>query len=135
MRLRRGVLTRPDCSHAPAAPHGSPPGARARGYHGQVGRTALLACLLAASPAPAAPGGSAMPLAITSTAFQQGGELPATHTCEGKDTSPPRAFSGVPAGAKSLALVVDDPDAPDPKAPRMSWVHWVLHDLPPSTAG
>ena len=76
-----------------------------------------------------------MPLAITSTAFQQGGEIPATHTCEGKDTSPPLAFSGVPAGAKSLALVVDDPDAPDPKVPRMTWVHWVLHDLPAPATG
>ena len=76
-----------------------------------------------------------MPLAVTSTAFQPGGEIPAAHTCEGQDTSPPLAFSGVPAGAKSLALVVDDPDAPDPRAPRMTWVHWVLHDLPPSTAG
>ncbi len=76
-----------------------------------------------------------MALAVTSTAFRQGGEIPAAHTCEGKDTSPPLAWSGVPAGAKSLALVVDDPDAPDPKAPRMTWVHWVLHDLPPSTTG
>ncbi|HEU4384094.1 MAG TPA: YbhB/YbcL family Raf kinase inhibitor-like protein [Anaeromyxobacteraceae bacterium] len=76
-----------------------------------------------------------MSLAITSTAFPPGGEIPAAYTCEGKDTSPPLAFSGVPAGARSLALVVDDPDAPDPKAPRMTWVHWVLYDLPASTAG
>ncbi len=76
-----------------------------------------------------------MALTVTSTAFRQGGEIPAAHTCEGKDTSPPLAFSGVPAGARSLALVVDDPDAPDPNAPRMTWVHWVLHDLPPSATG
>lgn len=76
-----------------------------------------------------------MALAVTSTAFGHGGEIPAVHTCEGRDTSPPLAFSGVPAGAKSLALIVDDPDAPDPKAPRMTWVHWVLHDLPPSASG
>jgi Raf kinase inhibitor-like YbhB/YbcL family protein len=96
-------------------------------------RTALVACLLAAwSPSA---GGNAMPLAVTSTAFQPGGEIPAAYTCEGKDTSPPLAFSGVPPGAKSLALVVDDPDAPDPRAPRMTWVHWVLYDLPPSAAG
>jgi Raf kinase inhibitor-like YbhB/YbcL family protein len=76
-----------------------------------------------------------MALAITSTAFVHGGEIPVAHTCEGRDTSPPLAFSDVPAAAKSLALIVDDPDAPDPRAPRMTWVHWVLHDLPPSTSG
>ncbi len=76
-----------------------------------------------------------MALAITSTAFGHGGAIPAAHTCEGKDVSPALAFAGVPSGAKSLALIVDDPDAPDPKAPRMTWVHWVLHDLPPSATG
>src|SRR5213078_4602232 len=49
--------------------------------------------------------------------------------------SPPLAWSGVPEGAKSLALIVDDPDAPDPRAPRMTWVHWVLYDLPPGAKG
>ena len=58
-----------------------------------------------------------MALEIRSAAFQPGGEIPARHTCEGEDLSPPLAWSGVPAGAKGLALVVDDPDAPDPKAP------------------
>jgi len=76
-----------------------------------------------------------MALAITSTAFRPGDEIPAAHTCQGKDTSPPLAFSGVPAGARSLALVVDDPDAPDPAAPRMTWVHWLLYDLPPAATG
>ncbi len=76
-----------------------------------------------------------MSLSIGSTAFPPGGEIPSAYTCEGKDASPPLAFSGVPAGARSLALVVDDPDAPDPKAPRTTWVHWVLYDLPPSAAG
>jgi hypothetical protein len=55
-------------------------------------------------------------------------------TCEGSDVSPPLAWSGVPEGTESVALVVDDPDAPDPKAPKMTWVHWVLYNLPP-TAG
>src|SRR5512138_1963224 len=76
-----------------------------------------------------------MPLDISSPAFPDGGEIPAQYTCEGADRSPPLAFSGVPAGARSLALIVDDPDAPDPKAPRMVFVHWVLHDLPPATTG
>ncbi len=74
-----------------------------------------------------------MALTLKSPAFAPGGEIPAVHTCEGKDRSPALEWSGVPAGAKSLALVVDDPDAPDPKAPRMTWVHWVLYDLPPAT--
>jgi hypothetical protein len=74
-------------------------------------------------------------MAIRSTAFADGAEIPRRYTCEGADVSPPLEWTDVPAGAKSLALVVDDPDAPDPKAPRMTWVHWVLHDMPPGTAG
>ena len=76
-----------------------------------------------------------MPLSLTSSAFQQGTEIPSVHTCEGKDTSPPLAWSGVPQGTKSLALIVDDPDAPDPKAPKMTWVHWVLYDIPATVDG
>lgn len=72
---------------------------------------------------------------ITSTAFADDGEIPAVHTCEGRDTAPPLHFSGVPAGARSLALIVDDPDAPDPAAPKMTWVHWVVYDLAPTTEG
>ena len=74
-----------------------------------------------------------MALKITSPAFTDGGEIPRKYTCEGEDVSPPLAFSGVPDGAASLVLVVDDPDAPDPKAPKMTYVHWVLFDLPPDT--
>jgi hypothetical protein len=76
-----------------------------------------------------------MPLAIRSVAFADGAEIPLRHTCEGADVSPPLAWSGVPSEARSLALVVDDPDAPDPAAPRMTWVHWVLYDLSPALAG
>ncbi len=72
---------------------------------------------------------------ITSSAFAQNGAIPKKYTCDGGDTSPPVAWSDVPAGAKSLALIVDDPDAPDPAAPRMTWVHWVLYNLPPSSGG
>jgi len=71
---------------------------------------------------------------ITSSSFTHQGMIPAKYTCEGSDTSPPLAWSGVPPSAKSLALIVDDPDAPDPKAPRMTWVHWVLYDVPPQTS-
>ncbi|MCK9462716.1 MAG: YbhB/YbcL family Raf kinase inhibitor-like protein [Proteobacteria bacterium] len=74
-------------------------------------------------------------MTITSTAFAEGKEIPAKHTCQGEDSSPPLAWSAVPAGAKSLALIVDDPDAPDPKAPKMTWVHWVLYNLPTAASG
>ncbi len=76
-----------------------------------------------------------MAFSLTSSAFENGAEIPSVHTCEGMDTSPQLAWTDPPAGTKSLALIVDDPDAPDPKAPRMTWVHWVLYDLPPASAG
>ena len=76
-----------------------------------------------------------MDMTITSSGFDHSGSVPKLYTCEGKDVSPPRAWSGVPARAKSLALIVDDPDAPDPAAPRMTWVHWVLHKLPVNSTG
>ncbi len=69
---------------------------------------------------------------LTSTAFSHNAEIPRLYTCDGKDVSPPLAWSGVPAGAKSLAMIVDDPDAPDPAAPTMTWVHWVLYNMPPA---
>lgn len=69
---------------------------------------------------------------IASTAFANNGSIPAKYTCEGSDLSPALAWVGAPAGTKSFALVVDDPDAPDPAAPKMTWVHWVLYDLPAS---
>jgi len=76
-----------------------------------------------------------MTLSLTSPAFRPGGEIPTVHTCEGADTSPALQWSGVPARAKSLALIMDDPDAPDPKAPRMTYVHWVLYNIPPTAKG
>ena len=74
-------------------------------------------------------------LEVRSAAFTEGAEIPERHTCEGEDVSPPLQWSGAPAGTRSLALVVDDPDAPDPAAPRTIWVHWVLYDIPPSAPG
>ena len=76
-----------------------------------------------------------MALTIQSTDFEAGGEIPRVHTCEGDDISPALAWSGVPAGTQSLALVVEDPDAPDPDAPRTTWAHWVVYNIPPATAG
>src|SRR5437588_929098 len=74
-------------------------------------------------------------LTIRSPAFAQGATIPSLHTCQGKDLSPALEFSGAPKGTKSLALIVDDPDAPDPKAPKTTWVHWVLYNLPPDCRG
>jgi Raf kinase inhibitor-like YbhB/YbcL family protein len=76
---------------------------------------------------------SPLTLKLTSSAFAPGGEIPPKYTCEGEDLSPPLAWTGVPANAKTLALVVDDPDAPDPAAPKMTWVHWVLYNIPAGT--
>jgi Raf kinase inhibitor-like YbhB/YbcL family protein len=76
-----------------------------------------------------------MALALTSTAFTHNGPIPKPYTCQGKDLSPALAWSGLPAGTQSLALIVDDPDAPDPKAPKMTWVHWVLYNIPAGAAG
>jgi len=72
-----------------------------------------------------------MGLALTSPAFAPGGEIPTLFTCEGSDVSPPLEWTGVPDGTKGLVLIVDDPDAPDPAAPKMTWVHWVLYGIPP----
>jgi Raf kinase inhibitor-like YbhB/YbcL family protein len=78
-------------------------------------------------------GASPMSLALRSEAFADGTEIPTKHTCQGEDVSPPLSWSTPPAGTKSFALIVDDPDAPDPRAPKMTWVHWVLYNLPPAT--
>ena len=71
-----------------------------------------------------------MPIQITSSAFSEGGPIPKKYTCDAEDASPPLAWSGVPAGAKSLALIADDPDAP-----MGTWVHWVIFNLPPTLTG
>jgi Raf kinase inhibitor-like YbhB/YbcL family protein len=66
-----------------------------------------------------------MSLKITSSAFGEGDLIPRKHTCDGQNVSPPLAWAGVPAGAKTLALIADDPDAPGG-----TWVHWVVYNLP-----
>ena len=101
----------------------------------------LLLTLACADPAPAplAPPPATLPaaapsggLSLTTTAWAPGGEMPIQTTCEGSDAAPPLAWAGVPAGAASLALLVEDPDAPDPAAPKLTWTHWILYDLPPT---
>jgi len=78
-------------------------------------------------------GAAAMLFTLSSDSFTADGEIPVVHTCEGEDISPHLRWSGAPEGTRSFALIVDDPDAPDPQAPRMTWVHWVLYNLPSDT--
>jgi len=72
---------------------------------------------------------------LKSAAFAHGDAIPSRHTCEGDDTAPPLSWSDPPAGTRSFALIVDDPDAPDPAAPKMTWVHWVVYNLPAGATG
>jgi Raf kinase inhibitor-like YbhB/YbcL family protein len=76
-----------------------------------------------------------MALTLSSPAFSHNGAIPGQYTCEGADISPAFEWRGLPEGTKSLALIIDDPDAPDPKAPKMTWVHWVLYNIPPTANG
>jgi hypothetical protein len=94
--------------------------------------TYILALVLVLAAYNPAQGGPAMALTLTSASFAHQGEIPTKYTCEGTDLSPPLAWSGAPTGTKSFVLIVDDPDAPDPKAPKMTWVHWVLYNIPTS---
>lgn len=73
-----------------------------------------------------------MSLSLVSADFDAGASIPAIHTCDGSDTTPALSWSGAPPGTKSFALVIDDPDAPDPAAPKTTWVHWVLYNIPAS---
>lgn len=76
-----------------------------------------------------------MSLQLSSAAFSDQQTIARKYTCEGEDISPPLTWSGMPPGTRSLALIVDDPDAPDPQAPKMVYVHWVLYNLPPDSSG
>jgi hypothetical protein len=90
-------------------------------------RALLLVALLCGDPT--------MAFTISSPSFGPGAAIPAIYTCEGRDISPPLAWRGIPSGTKSLVLIVDDPDAPDPRMPKLTWVHWVLANLPPGIEG
>ncbi|EXJ16585.1 YbhB/YbcL family Raf kinase inhibitor-like protein [Imhoffiella purpurea] len=76
-----------------------------------------------------------MALVLKSGAFVHGNPIPRRFSCEGEDLSPPLQWSDLPEGTESLVLIVDDPDAPDPAAPRMVWDHWILYNIPPSCSG
>lgn len=76
-----------------------------------------------------------MTLSINSPEFRHNSEIPPEFTCDGENISPPLEWSGLPEGTRSLTLIVDDPDAPDPKAPKRTWVHWLLYNIPVATSG
>ncbi|MDH3211421.1 MAG: YbhB/YbcL family Raf kinase inhibitor-like protein [Myxococcales bacterium] len=80
-------------------------------------------------------GDDTKPFAIESPNFAHRAEIPTRFTCEGEDVSPELRWSQPPAGTRSFALIVDDPDAPDPKAPKMTWVHWVLYNVSAEARG
>jgi Raf kinase inhibitor-like YbhB/YbcL family protein len=101
--------------------------------HGGGVAVSIAAALVAAQLLLGLDASSAMALSLTSTAFNPGEKIPSRYTCEGEDVSPPLVIGGVPEGTKSLALILDDPDAPDPKAPKRVWAHWLLYNLPPNT--
>jgi Raf kinase inhibitor-like YbhB/YbcL family protein len=96
-------------------------------------QNARLAIILLATILLTLPGSAVMAMTLNSPAFPQNGHIPTKYTCEGEDVSPPLAWEDVPNGAKSLVLIIDDPDAPDPKAPKMVWVHWVVYNIPSET--
>jgi len=103
-----------------------------------LGRIVFLAALCFTVPPPSSYGAemeAGMSLSLSSPSFASNAEIPVRHTCDGDDVSPPLRWSGLPSGTRSLALIVDDPDAPDPAAPQRTWVHWVLYNLPVTTDG
>jgi Raf kinase inhibitor-like YbhB/YbcL family protein len=106
-----------------------------RARFASVAFTAGVTLLAGLAPGEPQQGGFMAALELTSPQFSAMGEIPRRHTCEGDDVSPELRWSGLPDGTKSLVLIVDDPDAPDPNAPKMTWVHWVLYDIPARATG
>ncbi|MFT3837977.1 MAG: YbhB/YbcL family Raf kinase inhibitor-like protein [Myxococcaceae bacterium] len=76
-----------------------------------------------------------MGFSLSSPSFQSRGDIPERHTVAGANVSPPLEWKEVPPETKSLALILEDPDAPDPQAPKKIFVHWVLYNLPPTSRG
>ena len=99
-------------------------------------RLALLAIsFLSMTTVSTAEGEQTMSMTLSSPSFEHQGEIPVNYTCDGIDISPALKWSGVPENAKSLVLIVDDPDAPDPAAPKTTWVHWLLYNIPANANG
>ncbi len=97
-------------------------------------RLIFLAFSIIFTTAVVAEGEQNMTLILQSADFVHQGEIPKSFTCDGNDSSPTLSWSGLPPLSKSLVLIVDDPDAPDPAKPKMTWVHWVLYNIPPTVA-
>lgn len=76
-----------------------------------------------------------MALKLTSPAFGDGQPIPRRHTCDGDDVSPPLSWEDPPEGTRSFALIVEDPDAPDPERPETVFAHWVVYGVPPEAGG
>jgi Raf kinase inhibitor-like YbhB/YbcL family protein len=76
-----------------------------------------------------------MTFKLISKAFDNGSDIPAAYTCDADNVSPDLSWFDLPAGTQSLALIVDDPDAPDPAAPKRIWTHWLLYNIPPTASG
>ncbi len=72
-------------------------------------------------------------LEVQSSAFGMNASIPTKYTADGEDVAPPLSWSTPPPTAKSIAIIVDDPDAPDPAAPQRTWVHWVVTGIPATT--
>jgi Raf kinase inhibitor-like YbhB/YbcL family protein len=97
------------------------------------GDTATVTADTAGNASQSTPAPGAMAFTITSSAFAPNGSIPRKYTCEGDQTSPPAEWSGAPSGTKSLALIVEDPDVPDPAKPERTYVHWVIYNIPAGT--
>lgn len=99
-------------------------------FKGTILSVLLSGLLVAVSPIIAEGVPMTQHFTLSSSAYKDNSSMPARFTCDSDDTSPPLAWSGAPTGTRSFALILDDPDAPDPAAPQMTWVHWVLYDIP-----
>lgn len=106
-----------------------------RGYYLGITAALALCCFISLSTSFGFTKEEDMSLTIKSAAFVHEGEIPSKYTCQGEDIAPSLEWEGVPDNAVSLVLIVDDPDAPDPAAPKMTWVHWVVYNIPLDTAG
>ena len=97
------------------------------------GDTAAVTADSAGNASQSTPAQAAMGFSITSSAFAPNGSIPRQYTCEGDQTSPPVEWTGAPSGTKSFALIVEDPDVPDPAKPERIYVHWVVYNIPAGT--
>jgi len=105
--------------------------------HSQGARKArlLLLAMVGVIATLAAPSAPAEDLTLSTPAFDSQEHIPTTYTCDGQGIAPALHWQHIPSGTRSLALIVTDPDAPDPAAPKTTWVHWIVYDLPATSRG